>query len=309
MPLAVETDQLGFQFSKEEMIIRAVDLKVPQGIAYGILGPNGAGKSTLMRLLLGLLRPRSGSVRIYGKNPTASLGVFRRIGAMIEDPRLYPHLSGRDNLRVFATYRNIPFARIGEVLAVVRMEYAADRLVRHYSTGMRQRLGIALALLPDPDLLLLDEPTNGLDPQGIAEMRRLIQRLHREAGKTVLVSSHILSEVEQMCTHVGILHQGQLRFQGTMEALRKEGGSRRLVLLETGDGAAARQLLTAASYEVVEGDGNQLRVRIDDRTTIPALIDLIRNNNIALYQVRPEEDRLEDFFLRITENREPKTEI
>ena len=287
-------------------MISAVDLEVPEGTAYGILGPNGAGKSTLMKLLLGLLRPQRGVVWLYGASPGDSPAVFQRIGTMIEHPRLYTHLSGRNNLRVFATYRNIDEERIDEVLSAVGMQYAADRLVRHYSTGMRQRLGIALALLPDPDLLLLDEPTNGLDPQGIAEMRRLLQRLHRQEGKTLLVSSHILSEVEQMCTHIGILHEGLLRFQGSLRELREQAGTKRLLSLETGDGPAARQVLNAANYMVQEVNGNQLRVHVESRDRIPELIDLIRKENISLYQVQQEDGRLEDFFLQLTEN--PKSD-
>jgi len=301
MPLSVATEKLFFQFSKKAPVIESVDLQVPEGSAYGILGPNGAGKSTLMKLLLGLLRPDQGTVSLFGRQVREQLDLFTRVGALIEAPRLYTHLSGRDNLRVFATYRNLPLAYIDELLETVGIAYAANRLVRTYSTGMRQRLGIALALLPNPDLLVLDEPTNGLDPQGIAEIRRLLQRLHREEGKTVIISSHILSEIEQLCSHVGILYRGKLRFQGTLQELRKQGAGPRQVLVETSDGSRAAVLLARAGYEVEKMERNQLLLPLEGRRSVPPLIDQLRSAGIDLYQVILQEDRLEDYFLRLLE--------
>lgn len=301
MGLDIATEDLSFQFSPRTPVIESVDLRVPEGAAYGILGPNGAGKSTLMKLLLGLLRPGQGTVRLFGSRVGEGPDLFEQVGVLIESPRLYTHLSGRQHLNVFATYRNLPPAAVDEVLKIVGLSYAADQLVRTYSTGMRQRLGIALALLPDPDLLILDEPTNGLDPQGIAEVRRLLQRLHREEGKTVLISSHILSEIEQLCTHVGILYRGKLRFQGTLRELRKEGGGPRQVLIETSDGDQAVEILVRAGYEIDRPGTDQVLLAVEGRKAVPAIVDLLRSSGVELYQVILQEDRLEDYFLRLLE--------
>jgi len=297
MQLTVQTEQLTFSFAGERPVLEAIDLQIPAGAVFGILGPNGAGKSTLMKLLLGLLPPDSGRVLLFNQPMGRDPALFGRIGVLIEEPRLYPHLSGRDNLRVFAAYRGIGAPRVEEVLAIVGMHKAAARLVRHYSTGMKQRLAISLALLGDPDLLFLDEPTNGLDPQGIAEVRRLVLELQRRYGKTILLSSHILSEIEQACTHVGILDRGRLRFQGALSELRRPAG--RTLLLETDNAEAARRVLSATGRELLLLDAERLQVSIGGRVEVPALIDALRASGIAVFQARLEERRLEDYFLEM----------
>lgn len=298
---AIETRQLDFAFSAEQRILTGVALEVPEGAVYGILGVNGAGKTTLMKVVTGLLKPQRGEVFLLGHPVGTELSVFNALGTLLEGPHLYSHLSGRQNLRVFSVYRGIPDSKVERVLEIVGLQSAADRLVRTYSTGMRQRLGIALALLPDPDLLILDEPTNGLDPQGIAEIRRLIQRLHRNEGKTVFVSSHILSEVEQVCTHVGILHRGQLHFQGTIAALREDFPARRRMALETGESKRAARLLRSRSVPASISEGGWVELEVKSREDINGLIDLLRQNGISIYQLRLREDRLEDYFLKILE--------
>ncbi len=201
--------------------VQDVNLHVPAGIIYGFLGPNGAGKTTTIRLLLDLLRPDSGDIELFGQALTrkhrATLGL---VGALVESPSLYSHLSGRDNLQITQRLIDAPRARIDECLERVGLRDAADRRVRDYSLGMRQRLAIALALLGAPRLLILDEPANGLDPAGVLDMRSLLRRLVSDNGLTVFVSSHLLSEIEQIASHVGVLRAGRMVFEGRLDDLR-----------------------------------------------------------------------------------------
>lgn len=222
--LAIETRALTRRFDAGHGV-QALDLAVPSGSVYGFLGPNGAGKTTTIRLLLALLRPDEGEIRLFEKPLTMlSREPLREVGSLVEGPALYPHLSGRENLEVTRHLLDVPAARIDEVLEVVGLVQDQHRRVRVYSLGMRQRLGIALALLGRPRLLILDEPTNGLDPAGMVDLRLLLQRMATQLGMTVFVSSHLLSEVEQVASHVGVLHRGQLLFQGTPQALRERHG-------------------------------------------------------------------------------------
>jgi len=191
---------------------------VPESGIYGFLGLNGAGKTTMIRLLLGLIKADAGSIRMFGQPFGHEL--LRRIGSLVEMPSLYSHLTGRENLEVTRRQIAAPRSRIDHALAVVRLDADADRLVREYSLGMKQRLGLALALLNAPQLLILDEPTNGLDPAGIHEIRELLRGMPREHGITVFLSSHLLSEVEQLAESIGIVHEGKLLFQGSLAQLR-----------------------------------------------------------------------------------------
>lgn len=222
--LAIETRTLTRRFATGHGV-EALDLAVPAGSVYGFLGPNGAGKTTTIRLLLGLLRADGGEIRLFGQPLTRqSRTPLRQVGSMVESPSLYPHLSGYENLEVTRRLLGLAPERIDAVLRIVGLERDAHRRVRVYSLGMRQRLGIALALLGEPRVLVLDEPSNGLDPAGIVELRTLLQRMAGELGITVFVSSHQLAEVELMASHVGVLHQGKLRFQGTPGELRERYG-------------------------------------------------------------------------------------
>ncbi len=307
MEAVVATDNMTFAFPGGPPVFESIALRAPAGSAFGILGPNGAGKSTLLKVILGLLRPQKGAVRLFGQSlhyygkPT----LLARVGSLIEGPRLYPHLSGYDNLRVFTTYRKLPVARIEEVLALVKMGRHAARRVRTYSTGMRQRLALALALLPDPDLLILDEPTNGLDPEGIVLLRDLIRRLNREEGKTVLLSSHLLSEVEQICSHVAVIGQGRLLFQGRMENLREKRGEGITLEMELGALTAQQHrtlsaALTGRRFEWLPP--RKLRLTLPDREAIPQIIDRLRTAGLPVYQVIICQDRLEQYFLELYQN-------
>ncbi len=239
--------------------ITDVDLAVPTGSVYGFLGPNGAGKTTTIRLLLDLIQPDRGEIQLLGqplqRDRRAALA---QVGALVESPSLYPHLSGWANLEIARRMLGLPVERINDVLVRVDLADAAHRRVRDYSLGMRQRLGIALALLPRPKLLILDEPGNGLDPAGLQDLRRMLREFARRDGITVLVSSHQLSEVEQVASHVGVLTDGRLRFQGTLQALRER--ARPPLQLRCDQPARARGLLQEAGEQVTHGDDDTLRL-------------------------------------------------
>lgn len=216
---AIDTHQLTRRFGQRETVKR-IDLKVPKREIYGFLGPNGAGKTTTIRMLLGLIRASSGDIRILGKDLNKNrMEILKDVGSLVESPSYYAHLSGYKNLKIVTLMHGIPESRINEVLQWVRLEQAAHRPVKGYSLGMKQRLGIAMALITKPKLLILDEPTNGLDPSGIQEIRELITRLPRDFDITVLLSSHLLSEIEQVATYVGIINHGELIFQGPLQEL------------------------------------------------------------------------------------------
>jgi ABC-type multidrug transport system ATPase subunit len=219
----VEARDLTKRYSGGVLAVMGLDLTVRRGEVYGFLGPNGAGKTTTLRMLAGLIRPTSGHAIVAGGSP-GSPRSLTDLGAMIEAPAFWPYLSGRDNLRLLARYCRVPDRRVGTVLAEVGLTDRAHRAVGTYSTGMKQRLGVAAALLKDPALLILDEPSSGLDPQGMADFRQLITRIG-QGERTVLLSSHLLSEAEQICTRVGVISKGRMVAEGTIEEIR--GGTER----------------------------------------------------------------------------------
>lgn len=295
--LAVQTQSVRFQYSQKESIISGINLEVPQGAVFGLLGQNGAGKTTLLKLLLGLLTPQSGKILIFGKPPKDKL-LFHQVGNVIEGPHLYHHLTGRQNLEVFALYRQVKEKKINFILEQIGLSKQADKKVGQYSTGMKQRLAIGLALLSDPVLLILDEPTNGLDPEGIADIRRLIRHLSGDEQRTIILSSHILSEVEQVCTHIGILRNTELLFQGTYEDLKKQTGHSEVVFFQVDEMEKALKILTENNWPA-SIDGQQLQVRLRHPDDVTTLIDLLRAEHIQIYRIESEENQLEQFFLNM----------
>ena len=227
----IETEALSFQYGKRKKVLDSISLRIPQGSIYGFLGPNGAGKSTTMRLLTGIIPEQGQAIRLFGNPLQQQLPqLFERVGSLVEQPALYLHLSGINNLRYIATLRGIPESRINPALALVGLANDGYRKVRQYSLGMKQRLAIAMALLGEPELLLLDEPVNGLDPNGIQEIRQLLVKHNREKGVSIFVYSHLQAEIEKMCTHVGIIHEGQMKFDGRMEDLSARLGVATLLI-------------------------------------------------------------------------------
>lgn len=221
--------------------VRDLNMQVPKGIVYGFLGPNGAGKTTTLKLILGLIRQTDGEISILGQKVSAStrLRLNRSIGSLIENPGGYGHLTGLENMQIIQKLKGVPEDTITSALKTVRLYEQKDKKLKNYSLGMRQRLGIAMALLGDPDILILDEPTNGLDPSGIQEIRTLIRTLSEERGITIIVSSHLLSEVEQMADYVGIIHHGHMLYQGRLDALEKEGQTLEDAFLQLTEGGSS----------------------------------------------------------------------
>jgi len=275
-----------------------LDLEVSRGQVFGFLGPNGAGKTTTIGMILGLLRPTAGHVEMFGLDTRVHLRrALRRTGAIVESPTFYPHLSGRDNLRVFALLSGgVEDKRLDEVLALVGLRERARSKVRTYSLGMRQRLGIAAALVHDPDLVVLDEPTNGLDPAGMREIRQLIKELG-QMGKTVFVSSHLLNEVEQMCDHVGILKAGRLLTHGSVSDMLRRG---QVLELEVTDPDGAVRVLEGLDWvDAVKRRDGRLIVEAP-RERAAELSKALAERQIYLSELRPRESTLEEFFLEVT---------
>jgi ABC-2 type transport system ATP-binding protein len=275
--------------------VRGIDLAVAPGQVYGFLGPNGAGKSTTIRMILDLIRPTRGRVLLYGRSPQTDHAVLHRVGGLVEGAAFYPFLTGRKNLEVLARSGGYyDPARVDALLAQVRMAERADRPVKGYSTGMKQRLGLAAALLNDPDLLLLDEPTNGLDPAGMQEMRHFIRDLVDTQGKTVFLSSHLLNEVEQICDRVAIIHHGRIAREGKVSELLAEGARLRLEV----DPAAAATAVLGERWPVTGSDG-QVEVTAP-REELPAIIRHLVAHEVDVYQVNVARQSLEHFFLQVT---------
>ena len=276
-----------------------LDLSVPEGAIYGFLGPNGAGKSTTLKMLLGLVRPSAGSIRVLGKQmePANRLAILRQVGSLIESPSYYGHLTGEENLRIIQSLRGTPEKHIREVLQIVRLDGQRGKRVAHYSLGMKQRLGLAAALLGYPKLLILDEPTNGLDPAGIQEMRQLICGLPERFGMTVVVSSHLLSEIDQMADHVAIIREGELVFQDTLKALH--GRSRHHLALRTTNNAVARAVLQEKSVPCQEEEGYLILPILSDELAAQ-LTRLLAEHRLGVIRLEERQKSLEDIFLELT---------
>jgi len=301
--VVVRTDALTKTYAGRRAV-DAVDLTVRRGEIYGFLGPNGAGKTTTLRMLLGLVRPTSGTARVLGGQPGAP-EVTDRLGALIEGPGFYPYLSGRANLQTLARYRALPRSAVEQALARVDLTDRADDRFRSYSLGMKQRLGVAAALLGDPELIVLDEPTNGLDPAGMADMRALIVALARD-GHTILLSSHLLAEVEEICDRVGIIARGRLRVESTVAELR--GASRLRIVAVPAELAlaTAQRLAGPDAVDVDRGDPTAPALQIDvpaERT--PELVAALVADGAAIHDVRRTERTLEEVFFEMTRSTDP----
>jgi ABC-type multidrug transport system ATPase subunit len=292
--LVIETRALTKRYGDSIVAVDDLELRVRRGEVYGFLGPNGAGKTTTLRMLLGLVRPTSGRVAVLGVPPGAPEGLAR-IGAMVEAPAFYPYLSGRDNLLVLARYGGVGEDRVDPVLDEVGLlDRAADRCGT-YSQGMKQRLGVAAALLKDPELLILDEPTNGLDPAGMAEMRDFIRSLGR-GGRTVMLSSHLMGEVEQVTDRVGVIRDGALVAEGTVEELRGRAGLR--VRAEP-LAEAARLIRALPDVDAVASVEGLLDVTVDS-SRAPAINRLLVEAGIAVSELYAQRASLEHVFLELT---------
>ena len=292
---ALETDDLSKRYGKRIVAVDHLTMRVRRGEVYGFLGPNGAGKTTTLRMLLGLVRPSSGRARVLGAEP-GSPKALARTGALIETPTFYPFLSGRDNLRVLARHAGVSERRIAPALEEVDLAGRAGDRFRTYSLGMKQRLGIAGALLKDPELLILDEPTNGMDPAGMAEMRMFIRALG-SGHRTVLLSSHLMAEVEQTCDRVGVISRGRLVGEGTVDELR----GRECLWLRAEPLEHAERVVRGLRGigDVARADGG-LRIATDP-VAAPTIARALVEAGVALNELRPERASLENVFLALTE--------
>ena len=290
----VETHGLTKRYGSGVLAVDSVDMSVRRGEVYGFLGPNGAGKTTTLRMLVGLIRPTSGTATVAGHAPGNPAGLAK-IGSLIESPGFYPYLSGRENMRVIADLAGVGYKRVEEVLDMVELGSRAGRKFGTYSTGMKQRLGVAAAVLKDPELLILDEPTNGLDPQGMAEMRKLIKDIG-QGERTVLLSSHLLGEVEQICDRVGVISNGKLVTQSTVQALLGEKGV--VVRAEPSDQASEVLTRMLGPSSVVREDG-YFHLKTDPARSAEINRQLMAAG-VGVSELRPFERSLEEVFFQLT---------
>ncbi|WP_139738453.1 ABC transporter ATP-binding protein [Actinomyces wuliandei] len=302
--LVVRSARLTKRYGVTE-VVSGVGLEVPAGQVYGFLGPNGAGKSTTMKMLLGLTRPSVGSVEVFGE-PFSPQRTLARVGSLIEQPSFYGHLTGRENLDIVRRVKHLPASSVGQALDTVGLSHAGDKLARAYSLGMKQRLGLAMALLGDPELLVLDEPTNGLDPSGIHEIRDLITSLPRTRGITVLVSSHLLSEIEQMADTIGIITQGHLVYQGPLSALREAG--RLVVRVNTSQAVPAARELAAQGWQVGSVEDGEITLPAYSDEHVARLVTTLVSVGTSIYRVELRRRSLEQIFLDITEQAPPQSQ-
>jgi ABC-2 type transport system ATP-binding protein len=297
--ITIKTTALNYRFGKAQKTLDNINLTVEKGSIYGFLGPNGAGKTTTLRLLLGLLQNQSGTIQIFGEDFSKNrMGILKRTGSLIEQPSLYGHLTATENLEVYRRLYGATKGRVFEVLKLVGLEGTGSKKAKQFSLGMKQRLSIAVALLPNPELLILDEPTNGLDPNGIIETRELIKHLNKQYGVTILVSSHILAEVEKMATHLGIIHQGKLLFQGTLPQLHQIKAKTRSLQIETTDNVAAANILKQ-HYPITFLNGH-IELPYTNDTATAAINRTLLERGIDVYKLQPQQTDLEQLFIDIT---------
>ena len=294
----IETRKLSYRFGANQ-VLDQVSLQVEAGSIYGFIGPNGAGKTTSIKILLNLLQTEDKKVFLFGKEfRNNRIDILSRVGSLVEQPAIYYHLSGRENLINRARLLQISEVRVDEILKLVGLSEHADKKAGQYSLGMKQRLGIGLALLPDPELLILDEPTNGLDPNGIIEIRNLLRKLVYEMGKTVFISSHLLSEVEKMVSHIGIINHGKLVFQGSLEELHKI--SKKQIHIQVSYPDKAKELLIKNGY-LTELFDETLFIPYQSKEQVAEINQLLVSNNHKVYSLSQSQENLENLFLSITQ--------
>lgn len=295
----IETQQLSHRFARETATLNDINLQVPEGSIYAFLGPNGAGKTTTLRLILGLLKKQRGQIRIFGKDFESNrLSILRQLGSLIESPSLYGHLTAAENLLILQKIHQCPRSRIPEVLELVGLAGVGTKRVSQFSLGMKQRLSIAMTLLHSPALLILDEPTNGLDPNGIIEMRGLLKKLNREQGITILISSHLLPEIEKLATHIGIIHQGRLLFEGSLQALIQKQQQSSCLSIATTDNTLAMHLLRA-QYGQLPIQNDKIILPAMTPTEAAQLNAMLVQSGVGVHHLALEQSDLESIFMEL----------
>ena len=298
----LETINLSYHFAGGTMVLNNINLQVPTGSIYGFLGPNGAGKTTTLRLILGLLKKQSGAINIFNQPfDRHRVEVLKNIGSLIESPALYAHLTAKENLEVWRKMYQCPVSSINEVLGTVGLSDTGAKKAGQFSLGMKQRLSIAVALLHQPKLLVLDEPTNGLDPNGIVEIRELLKKLNRESGMTILISSHLLAEVEKMVTDVGIIHQGKLLYQGSLSRLYDEQAKNAKTTFRTGAQQEAQKIFLQHNLNLVVVNDTLVLQEIADELIAKLNAQLV-NAGIPVYGITSGQTDLEGIFMNLINN-------
>ncbi len=298
--LCIETNNLNYKFSGTDSVLNNINLQVPNGSIYGFIGPNGAGKTTTLRLILGLLQKQDGTITIFNKDFSSNrVEILKHIGSLIEAPSIYAHLTALENLLIFQKIYQCPKNRIEEVLKIVGLADTKNKKAKQFSLGMKQRLSIAIALLHSPELLILDEPTNGLDPSGIIEIRELLKNLNAEFKTTVLISSHLLAEMEKLVTHVGIINKGSLLFQGTLDELHLKQTLTSAIAFATNNPSKTLEILLSNNLPATIFN-EQVTMPLVDKEIIANLNQQLVKNNIDVYQINTIKNDLEAIFIDLT---------
>ena len=291
----IEINNLNFGFEPQKLILKNVNLSVPKGSIYGFLGANGAGKSTTMRLIMGLFNDDENAVKVFGENVSKIYpNGLQKIGSLIDYPAFYEHLSGYDNLKIVCIIRKLDVKRINEVLEQVGLSSARNIKMKKYSLGMKQRLAIALALISNPELLVLDEPVNGLDPNGMLEMRELLIKLNRENGVTILISSHLLQEIDKMVTHLGIISNGEIKFEGSKEKLNELYKFQKTKFTLSN----AKDFISFVENAELKGE-NEISIITNSQEDIARINKTLVEKGAHIYQISPA-GGLEEWFMEIT---------
>ena len=297
MAYCLETVGLTHTFSRQDKVLNNINLQVNEGSIYGFLGPNGAGKTTTLRLILGLLTKQQGRISIFGRSfEQHRVSVLKKIGSLIESPSLYGHLTAVENLRVLQKIYQCPEERITAVLKDVGLPGTGNKRTSRFSLGMKQRLSIAVALLNNPSLLILDEPTNGLDPNGIIEIRELLKKLNQEQGITIIISSHLLPEIEKLVTHAGIINKGSMMFQGTLPELINKQQQASSVMIETNDAVKAVQVLND-NHVNARVEKGKIVLPVVSKETIAGINRRLVQQNIDVYEINIIKNDLESIFM------------
>lgn len=295
----IETTNLTHKFSADEIVLNAVNLQVEEGTIYGFLGPNGAGKTTTLKLILGLLKKQQGEIFVFGKSIEKNrIEILKNLGSLIESPSLYGHLTAIENLQILQKIYQCPKERIGEVLKLVGLANTGKKKTSEFSLGMKQRLSIALSLLHNPKLLILDEPTNGLDPNGILEIRELLKNLANLEGITILISSHLLSEIEKLVTHIGIINLGKLLFQGTLTKLINKQKQSSFIVFGTSDNQKALPIFEKNKV-FTKIESGKISIPTLDKETIARINAELVLNQIDVYEIQTIQNDLEKIFFDV----------
>jgi len=296
---SIETTELHHRFGTGNLVIQDLHLQVPKGSIYGFLGPNGAGKTTTLRLILGLLRLQQGAIFIFEKSlNNRRIEILKNIGSLIESPSIYEHLTAQENLNLLQKIYQCPKKRIGEVLVLVGLQHTNNKKVKHFSLGMKQRLAIGIAILHNPSLLILDEPTNGLDPHGILEIRDLLKTINQQKGTSILISSHLLAEIEKLVSHVGIINKGRLLFQGSLEQLMSKRQQFSDMRMETSDNSKAINILNDHHWEA-RVEGNHLFFSCSSKEEVASLNRQLVHEGIDVFELSVSNSDLETVFMNL----------